>query len=677
MKFFIFLLILLTFISCAQIENRAPSNLQEEINYTSTKAFKKAIKGQESEVNLLKKNMKKFFLYAAYKPDNEKLRIFKVAELYFSDSFKKISKNIKNRELQSGEAVLEILNPPSWTLESEIKWLENELIKSNSTGGDYLAPALKQIAKIDFQVLDLKGNDFWTNEDFEIFMEALKSDSSETEVPLATMKVFENKITKYFEKIRNVGTELSESGQVDFPDAEVKKFFVKFLDYYYSNVDVEVIKNILNDVSDLGRQATQEELVSIMFQNSGPGLGKTLQQLSKEPNVSDALKRLVDFLEDAGKKVPLYMIEDLVKMDVGSFKLSNISVDPLGTGTMAQVNKASLTINGKKRDVALRFLKPGIEKRVEEDLKILAGFVEQMGTEGELSEDFLPSARKLVESISEFLKSELSITDAIKKQDFAKKVYTRNREIKLNRKKYKMSIKVPEVYYPANGKTTKLHVQEFIEFGEKYSKIKDHNIQEAVARYVMETWFDEALLKSGFIHSDLHQGNFTVRNITNDSAEIVLFDFGMSETLTKETRQSFILIGAGVEIKNPKLIVEGLEMMSKDGVGKDLRREMLEKVKAQINIIEKTEDWIVWALKEGYLKNDQLGTLARGGILISQLGKIIDKEEIAKEIVQSLLSKNALKAFAIKNDYPLTKGQVIKLGVGSCLFNIKSFFLKK
>lgn len=677
MKFFIFLLVLLTFISCAQIENRTPSNFQEDINYTSTKAFKKAVKSQETELNLLKKNMKKFFLYSAYKSDAEKLRIFKVAELYLADSLGKISKNIRNQKIQSGKPLLEILDPPSWTLETEVKWLESELIKSNVVESEFLSPALKQIAKIDFQDIEFDGNEFWTKEDFQVFMGALKSESSETEVPLATMKVFENKISIYFDKIRNVGTELSASGQVDFPDEEARKFFVKFLDYYYSNVDVDVIKNILNDVSDLGRQATQDELVSIMFKNSGPGLGKTLQQLSKEPNVGESLKQLVGFLEDDGKKVPLYMIEDIVKRDVGDFKLSNISENPLGTGTMAQVNKASLTVNKKKTDVALRFLKPGIERRVEEDLKILAGFVEQMGKEGELSDDFLPSARKLVESISEFLKSELSITDAIKKQDFAKKVYTRNSELKFNNKKYKMNIKVPEVYYPSNGKKTKLHVQEFIEFGEKFSKIKDSNIQEAVARYIMDTWFDEALLKSGFIHSDLHQGNFTVRNITSDSAEIVLFDFGMSETLTKDTRQSFILIGAGAEIKNPKLIVEGLEMMSKDGVSKELKKEMLSKVKSQINSIEQTEDWIVWALKEGYLKNDQLGTLARGGVLISQLGKIINKEEIAKDIVQDLLSKNAIKAFALKSDFPLTKGQVIKLGIGSCLYNIKSFFSKK
>ena len=42
--------------------------------------------------------------------------------------------------------------------------------------------------------------------------------------------------------------------------------------------------------------------------------------------------------------------------------------------------------------------------------------------------------------MSEFLKSELSITDASKKQDFAKKVYTRNSKIKFDNKTYDISI---------------------------------------------------------------------------------------------------------------------------------------------------------------------------------------------------------------------------------------------
>lgn len=678
MKFYILILILLTVFSCAQIENRSPSNIQEDINYIASAAFKKAIKTQESDVNIVKKNLKKIFLNAAYKSDAQKIEAFKLAQTYLYDSLKKISQNIKNEELKNAEAKLVILDPPTWTLEDEVSWIKKQVVKNNDGLNDYLKPLLTEVSKLSIaEPANFESSEFWTKEDFKLFMDALKSENSDTEVPLATMKVFENKISVYFDKVRNVGTELSNSGQIEFPDPEAKKFFVKFLDYYYSNVDMSVIKNILNDVSDIGREPTQNELVSIMFKNSGPGLGKTLQQLSKEPNVGESLKQLVGFLEDDGKKVPLYLIEELVRKDKGNFKISKISVDPLGTGTMAQVNKAQLLINGQKRDVALRFLKPGIEKRVDEDLKILAGFVEQMVQEGEFEDDFIPSARKLVESISEFLKSELSITDAIKKQDFAHKVYTRQSELKINKIKYKMKIKVPEVYYPENGTQTKLHVQEFITFGEKFSKIEDEGIKEAVARYIMTTWFDEALLKSGFIHSDLHQGNFTVRNITKDSAEVVLFDFGMSEILTKDTRQSFILIGAGAELKNPKLIVQGLEMMDKEGISKEVKEQMLKKVKANIHNINETEQWIVWALKEGYLKNDQLGTLARGGVLISQLGKIIEKDSIAEEIVQGLLSKNAYKAFAIKNEFPLTRGQVLKLGVSSCFYSIKSFFKKK
>jgi len=653
-----------------------PDSYNDEINIIAQNQWKNLKQARKNEVYKVRNNLIKFMLDSCYKTDAQKIEGFKKAQAYLIDSTEKLAFNIKKDKLNNSDIYKLILDPPRWTLKDEVDWMNDEIKATNPSALEVDSSSyLSHVSGIDLSSLpDVEGNEVFSSSDLKELMSALNSNNASDEVPLLVVNKFETKVTTYFDKIRNLGSELAATGQVNFGNEEAEKFFVKFLDYYYSNVDISVIKNILNDVIDIGREPTQMELVQVMFKNSGPGLGKTLQQMGKDPNMGDSLAEVISVLEDDGKAVPQYLVERTVKSDKGGFKISGISEKPLGTGTMAQVNKAVLERNSKKETIALRFLKPGIDKRVEEDLKILKDFIEKMGNEGELSEDFLPSARKLVESISTFLKSELDIVDAIKKQDYARKVYEQKVKVTVDSKNFDIDIKVPKVYYPANGKKSKLHLQEFIEFGSKYSSIDDKFTKTAVARAIMKTWFDEALIKSGFVHSDLHQGNFTVRKITPESAEVVLFDFGMSETLTKETRQSFILIGAGVEFKKPALIVDGILMMDNKEVPKAKRKELLEKVTAEIGNIEQTEEWIIWALKEGHLKNDQLGTLARGGVLVSQLGKIVGEETMHEDIVEDLLAKNALKAFGKKSDFPLTKGQVFRIGTSSCARSIKSFF---
>ncbi|WP_198295939.1 AarF/UbiB family protein [Bacteriovorax sp. Seq25_V] len=666
----------LTIVSCGHVDKRGPDSINDEINIIAGQQWKNLKQERKLEVYKIRNNLIKFMLESCYKTDAQKIEAFKQAQAYLVDSTEKLGFNIKNDKLGNSDVYKVILDPPRWTLKDEVEWMNAQVKKTNPSalnvdGTSYLS----HLSALDIGSLpDIQENDVFSNQDLSELMTALKSNNASDEVPLLVVNKFENKVTTYFDKIRNLGTELAATGQVNIGNEEAEKFFVKFLDYYYSNVDISVIKNILNDVVDIGREPTQMELVQVMFKNSGPGLGKTLQQMGKDPNMGDSLAEVISVLEDDGKAVPQYLVERTVKADKGGFRVSKISEKPLGTGTMAQVNKASLTRNGISEVVALRFLKPGIEARVNEDLKILKDFIEKMGNEGELSEDFLPSARKLVESISTFLKSELDIADAIKKQDYARKVYEQKINVVIDKKKYEVDIKVPKVYYPETGKKTKLHIQEFITFGEKFSSLDDKFARSAVAKAIMQTWFEEALIKSGFVHSDLHQGNFTVRNVTPDSAQVVLFDFGMSETLTKDTRQSFIMIGAGVEFKKPALIADGILLMDKEKASRQARKELIKKITAEINHIDKTEDWIVWALKEGHLKNDQLGTLARGGVLVSQLGKIVGNETMHEDIVEDLLAKNAIKAFGKNSDFPLTKGQVFRIGTSSCAKSIKSFF---
>lgn len=679
------ILISLLIISCTTNTDkslRTPSSVTQQVREAGAIAWENLSDKRKAEVNIVRTNLMKYMLEASFKTDDEKFRIFKEAEKYLEAETTKVMANIKTEKLNpSSLEFFKVQSPPPWTLKEEVKWLTAKVKKENIPTPVKADAIYATLASMDFDQVDA-GNQLSevVNEDISQFIAAARSADNQRDISLLVVNKFEERLEEYFGKIQKLGTELKASGQLNLGNEEAEKFLVLFLDYYYSNVDQDVIKNIINDVIVLGREPERMELVGLMFQNSGPGLGKTLQQLGKEPSMGQNLQEVIEILEDDGKPVPYHLVKKAVDEDEAGFVLTNISKKPLGTGTMAQVNKAKLKVGNKKIDVALRFLKPGIEGRANDDIKILGEFIEKMAEDGELSEDFLPTARKLVESIAVFLRSELDIPDAIRKQEYANLAYEGVIDVLQDGKPYKVGISVPDVYKPASGKVTNLHVQEFVTFGKKFSEIEDVKMRKVVAQGIMKSWFQEGLIDSGFIHSDLHQGNFTVNKIAASRADVTLFDFGMSETLRLDTRKSFLLIGSGAKFSNAALIADG--MISDRKVTRQYKRKLIREIESKMDEISKSEEWIVWGLREGYLENDQLGTLARGGTLVSQLGRLVDDEDLAENVVEDLLTENVRKGyFSLNYDFPLSRTEVLRVGMASlgdsCSSVIKKFFKTK
>ncbi|WP_127717516.1 AarF/UbiB family protein [Halobacteriovorax sp. HLS] len=667
--------------SCSSVSNlRVPANNAQIAANLSRQAWENLSIDRKSEVEIVKLNAAKFLLHASYKSDDEKVAIFNTAREYVKSESTKLSENIKTEAL-GGSSFYEFSHPPSWTLQSEVNYMIKQVeSQERFFSTEVMDASLYAFSQVNLDTINF-GGDFGVPVDEEAreFLKSLQHANSDRETTLLVMSKFEEKLDTYLRKIQNVGTELAESGQLAFDDPEAKKFLTKFLDYYYSNVGMDTIKNIFNDTMMFKREPTRLEMIGVMFMNSGPGLGKTLQQLGKDPAIGGALSEVIEVLEDAGKEVPHYLIEELVKKDKGGYVIKDISKNALGTGTMAQVNKATMVNGSREKTIALRFLKPEIEQSAQNDIKVLRSFVEEMGRTGELDSGFMPTARKLVDSIGEFLNSELDIPEAIKKQQLAKKVYSRSNKVMIDGTSYDFKINVPAVYPPKRGKKTKLHLQEFVTFGKKYSEIEDLGKKKAVARGIISAWFEEALLDSGFIHSDLHQGNFTVHLKRGNKVEVTLFDFGMSETLDLNTRRSFVFIGAGAELKNPKLIARGLLAIDGNENIRAKHKALTQVIKARIDDFEEPSEWILWALKEGHLVSDKLGTLARGGTMVEQLADLTGDAEFADNVIEDLMI-NKVKSEYFRSGYsfPLTRKEVLSIASNyasfSCRNGIRSFF---
>lgn len=290
----------------------------------------------------------------------------------------------------------------------------------------------------------------------------------------------------------------------------------------------------------------------------------------------------------------------------------------------------------------------------------------------------LPNIKKLVRSLEEFLYSELDIEGTIQKQLLAKKVYERSVRVSAQGKIKPVQIYVPGVFLPTKGRETQLHIQEYIKSGEKFEALNRPTHKQRVSRALTQVWFEEALLESGVIHADLHQGNFTVliRESTDD-IKIVLFDFGMSEQLDESTRRAFLLLGSGSEYEDAYLIAKGFHLMGADQTYSEFQRIQTLVTQELKKGHKGAVDWVFWGMQNGLVHSNQLGPLARGASLINQLPKIIDDEEYSQKQIESMAAKRIRQEYFKRNyDFPLTRYEVSRIGISVVTKNCRELIGK-
>lgn len=651
---------------------------------------------RKNEIKIVQENLLKYLIDATESSDAYKIKIYKDANNYFNKMYPLILENIRNEKLGIKE-FRTIKKAPLWSLKEELRYLNNEVaslpapkIKVDLVEGlSLLSEFYKNIDKeqkirlgnnYEATVQKVMGQEFNLHPSFSELEILLEADNSEEQKILKVVNLIDSKISKHEARIRNIGTEISKSGQVDMNNPQIK-VVVSFMDYYFKKLPSDVIKTIMSELVTGGAKLPEEEVMKIIFSNTGPGLGKVLQQIGKEKGIGPEFARLTTILESSGKPVPYHLVEEVVKSDEGGFDVKWIDAKPVGTGTIAQVNKAKIWVDEKETEVALRFLKPGVAERCKEDIAILRQFVPDhealFAQEG--IED-LKVMSTLIDSVEKFLDEEVDLAIAVERQKKAFEVYNRSLKVSTTTNFDMLEMRVPEVFLAPNGKSN-LHVQEFAGGGVKFADLKDESIKKVVAQEMVRMWFEEALFKSGFLNADLHQGNFRVVLVEeNNKIKILLYDFGLSSTLSKEEQRAFLMVGAGAYMKSSKTLTEGLmiSMKSNDPV---LRAKLLKDIKAEMkaNPNKKPEDWVVWCVQKNYFVSDNLGALARGSLLLKQLPESIGQGELFKETILKTAIKNLGHAIADRDyEYPLTKIDMIKLSVAQsksyCIDLIKKFF---
>lgn len=466
---------------------------------------------------------------------------------------------------------------------------------------------------------------------------ALRSRSSNKELKTFIVDYVEDKVNEMIQKLN----------QNENPQTLI---IGKLLKAYYAKLPQNQKIEIIYQLSKIPINSNPMDAFLVMIQNSGPQIQKLIQIMGRSSNIPAEFQTVFQKLESQVKPVPWHEVKSLIESE--GLKITDfdyLQQKPLGVGTMAQTHRAQLTdSNGVRQNIVIRFLKPGITHLLQMDYEILKVIAKDIDADPELKKYSLPALADLVDDLNQSVVEELNLERTISDQNAAQKIYSKAEIISFNKQRNLLQFNVPKTY--ALGKNKKLMAQELV-FGQKPSKelaqYKDlyPDLYKVVAEKTAEFWLSEAFFKSGFFHADLHQGNLML-HMTDPVIKVHILDFGMTGQLNQDQRESAILLGLGIKLNHPELIVKHLVRLTKSqSTSTDFRDQVLKRCR-QIRTAEipgqSLSSWITWALDHGADLNYEFLKMNRGLTAIEVLLADAKSPLSFVDILQNLTLKNKI-----------------------------------
>jgi len=455
----------------------------------------------------------------------------------------------------------------------------------------------------------------------------------------------------FAKKVREFGENLAKEFQAIASGANSAsmKVVLKHLgSIYFNEISASSKKLMLSALLGSDLANIKEGLVRSVLMSSGPQLQKMLQLIARQGAPPAALAQLLESLESDVKPIPYEIPVALAETVKHIVPLSNVSHKALGVGTMAQVHRAQLKLQGEDKPVAVRFLKPNIEARVEEDHRILTLVAAAVDADPVYLASKAPPLSPLIDEISDTVRAELNIRTSIDRQIQASKVYNKSfRSQKKNGSAIVINFAVPKIFdYPDQ---TAFSIQELVP-GKKLESVAEEfsSVYPKLTQSVMESlttmWMEEAIFGSGFYHSDLHQGNLLVQMGESELTAYVL-DYGMSGQLSRSLQTSIWVLSAAVELGDFKSAAKTLMQISqleKNKISQSgLLRVLEQKQAAKGASSLKFTEVIAAAIEAGVVLNADLIGINRGLYILDSGLTSSGSEKTYRSIGVSLAIKHA------------------------------------
>lgn len=429
-------------------------------------------------------------------------------------------------------------------------------------------------------------------------------------------------------ELDRVGEKMAASGFAQQQDATMRIFLQTMFSEYFSRLSPASKKLIVSSYLGGDLQIGDVKKFEIMVQNSGPQLQKLLQIVARQADMSPEMLEVFRGLENSVRPVPWVQVEELLGTEKNNYKFAYFERKALGVGTMAQVHRAKIIVNGERTDVVVRFIKLGIAGRVEEDRIILGKVAKILDANPEFRKTGAPKLEPIIEDITATVTAELNQEDTIARQRLAKTRYERTVLMKTPEYKNFIEFHVPAVF--AGKDKSQFMVQELV-IGKKLDKEAKlyaesvPQLKKGVIEEMAKVWAHEVLFGGGFYHSDLHQGNFMIQ-LTDAKIRVNILDYGMGGVISPALQRQVLVLGAGIELGSEDLIARSFLKISQQGKNtinesqfRALVRERLRLIKDGKETKTSLENWTAWAMDSGLRLPYDFISLNRGIVIVNKL----------------------------------------------------------
>jgi ubiquinone biosynthesis protein len=265
------------------------------------------------------------------------------------------------------------------------------------------------------------------------------------------------------------------------------------------------------------------ERLAAAIDRLGPSYVKLGQFLATRPDVvgaivADDLGRLQDRMAPFPQGEAVRRVEEALGRPIGEIFAE--FGPAVGAASIAQVHKAAIIEDGVRREVAVKILRPGIERRFRQDLRAFYGAAA-------IAERMLPASRRLkplvvVDLLANWVSVEMDLRlEAAALSEMAENTAD------------DPGFRVPAVHWERTARTVlTLDWIDGIKLNDRAALEAAGLDLPALGRHLIQTFLRHAL-RDGFFHADMHPGNLFV----DAAGDIVAVDFGIMGRLGRKERR--------------------------------------------------------------------------------------------------------------------------------------------
>ena len=316
-------------------------------------------------------------------------------------------------------------------------------------------------------------------------------------------------------KLFKIARKLSTSGAVEIIN-QIHPLPTS-LNLFFSCISLGSGPNLINKHREPG------DKLCIALQGMGTTFIKLGQFLATRPDIiGDELAKSLEKLQDKVPAFDIYDAKKVIKKEIGENYYKNITEisEPIAAASIAQVHLAKIKIDNLDQQVAIKILRPDIEKLFNEELDALMLFAY-------IVENIFSKAKRL--KLIEVVHLLREITNI--EMDLRFEAAAAN-ELYENTKN-DLGFNVPKIYW--NYTTKKVLTLDKVNGVSirEHQKLKDSGVNlQKLAENLIQHFLKQAV-RDGFFHGDMHQGNLFV----DSKGNIIPVDFGIMGRLDKSNRK--------------------------------------------------------------------------------------------------------------------------------------------